>query len=132
MNITFAQRIALRYHRTRLMLRRLLSLLVPLAALALVGCTPGARSTAGGLLTTLGPDVPVLCNVIPGANGQICSTTTAAISDVAKLIGDILAGLPKGARADLDVTPMTRAINGCLVTLPAWQMAAVLAKLPRS
>jgi hypothetical protein len=95
----------------------------------LVACTPAARSVAGGVLTTLGPDVPIICSIIPGAQGQACSTSTVAVSDVAKLIGDILSSLPKADVKGLDMTPTTFALNGCIVTLPKWQADAVRSKL---
>lgn len=109
---------------------RLVTWLVSFGFVFTAGCTTSARGTASSILDTGASAVPFVCSVLPASDAQVCGVTTSAVSDVARLIASILQSLPAGERRGAaDLTPTVIAVHGCVATLPAFQAAAVLAKL---
>ncbi len=106
-----------------------------LVAIGSSGCTPGARATAGGVVSSVAPFVPMICKVIPSlAGSEACAATTAAIDDAAQLVATLLTALgDRKAATPADLAPehfVLRTAHGdAYVTLPAWQAAIVRAKV---
>lgn len=110
----------------------LLILLASLCIPATTGCTPAERATAGTVLGGIGSAAPVACAVVAGLAGTVCPANLGNdVSDVAKLVQDILASLPPGMRAPglSPQTPKSFVYAGAVVTLPAAQADAVWARL---
>lgn len=100
--------------------------------LAAPGCTAADRATAGTVLGGIGSAAPVACAVVAGLAGTVCPANAGNdISDVAKLVQDILASLPPGMRAPglSPQTPKSFTYGGAVITLPAAQADAVWARL---
>jgi hypothetical protein len=97
------------------------------------GCTPQARGTGESALNTISSvgnqAGPAVCQYV-GAQGTACGAVVQDVSDVAKLIADILATIPNAAtKGTIDTKPVQFMVRGVAVTLPAFQAAFVRAHL---
>ena len=110
-----------------LLLAALLALAV--SSVACAGLTPTERSVASGVVYGVATATDPVCVLAGG--GTACGPVSQDVSDVAKLIGDIVAALPSAMRAAA-AGPVVKAFTyrGVMLTLPASIADAVRTKLP--
>ena len=93
------------------------------------GLTPTERSVASGVVSGVATATDPVCVLAGG--GTACGPVATDVSDVAKLIADIVAALPAAMRG-ASSGPVVKAFvyRGVNVTLPASIADAVRTKLP--
>ena len=112
----------------------LLSIILSIAA-----CTLQEAKTASGIVSSVASDAPAACAIINVATGNklgtACSPIASDVSDVAKLVQDIIASIPSGMKAATAPSAMVairvKAPSGGMVdlTMPEDVAAMVQAKL---
>lgn len=108
-----------------------------LVGLSVVNCTTAQRTTVGTVAGVVSSLAPTACNVIAGWAGTVCPVNAGQdVSDVAKLVQDILASLPPAAKGAISTAPQSFVVQGArgpaLVTLPGDVAARVFAAMQRS
>ena len=66
----------------------------------------------------IGTAAPLVCSLAGASAATVCGPVATDVSDVARLVADILAGLPKAAAAP-SPGPAGLRYRGCTIVLPA-------------